>query len=98
MFTAEQWSVSMLPSTALICNKTFPVLGNWIGRVDWFCLHEADEDAAGQLSWNFPLFEVLWVLEYQYQGIACSASASGDTTIPIENSRRRMRYPWEAKA
>jgi len=37
--------------------------------------YEADEDAAGQLSSDFfPLFEVLWVLEYQYQGIARSAA------------------------
>ena len=41
----------------------------------------------------FPFYEVLWVLEYQYQGIAGSSSVNGDTTIPIENSRRRMRYP-----
>lgn len=32
------------------------------------------------------LLEVLWVLEYQYQGITGSASASGDTMIPIKES------------
>ena len=68
--------------TASSCWKRCMTLDDGVGQR---CLHDMmpTKKLLASSREVFPLFEVLWVLEYQYQGIAGGISASGDTTIPL---------------